>query len=94
MYHLLVELLQAVVTQVVSVCQGPLPAGMLIAPAIPLPREIYPLRMTELVAHEIQVTISGRTYGRKAYQLYQSHAPVHDRIGGLHIHGEVHLLVH
>ncbi len=54
--HLTVEIAQPMVAEVLIVNQVPLATGILIRPAITLAWEVDPLGMTELVAHEVQIT--------------------------------------
>ena len=52
----------------------PLAAGIFIAPAVALAREVDPLRMAELVAHEVQVAAVDRGRRREADHLVQGDA--------------------
>ena len=53
--HIPVETVQTAVFQQLIVGQIPLAAGMVEGPSVVLPREVDPLRMTELIAHEVEV---------------------------------------
>ncbi len=53
--HVPVETVQPAVFQQLVVGQIPLAAGMVEGPAVVLPREVDPLWMTELIAHEVEV---------------------------------------
>ena len=48
---------------------------------------------TELVAHEIQIAVTGSADGGQTDHLVQSDPTIHDRILRIHIHGKVHLLI-
>ena len=75
--HFSVEIAEIMVAQFLVVHQVPLSAGIFIAPAVSFPREVYPFRMTELIAHEVQVTsVDGRCRG-KPYHLVQGYAAVY-----------------
>ena len=53
--HVPVETVQPAVFQQLIVGQIPLAAGMVEGPSVVLPREVDPLGMTELIAHEVEV---------------------------------------
>ena len=56
LYHRPVEFIQMTVPEKIVVRQAPLPPGIAVTPAVSLPREVYPLRMAELITHEVEVT--------------------------------------
>ena len=109
MDHRLVEIPEESVAEIVRIREGPLPARVLVRPAVPLAGEVDPFRMAEFVAHEIEVAVArggGRhqadhlvegdaaVHGHQADHLVEGDAAVHDRILGFGVHGEVHFLVH
>ena len=95
-YHGPVELGQKTVLQHRVVLQMPLAAGITVRPPVLLPREIYPFRMPELIAHEVQVPTSFRPHKQReqSYHLVQCHPPVHHRARAKHRHIRVHLRPH
>ena len=84
---------QIFVFKVGIVCQGPLAAAILVAPAVALPGEVDPLRVAELVAHEGQVALAAQTHGQQTDHLVQGHAPVDHQILVVIGHTPVHFLV-
>jgi hypothetical protein len=60
-YHLLVEAVEVMVPQMISLHQIPPSAAVVIAPVVAFPWEIDPFRMSELISHEIQVPIVAQT---------------------------------
>ena len=54
--HLLVKVAQIVVAEFLVVHKVPLTAGILVAPSVVLAGEVNPFRVTELVAHEVEVS--------------------------------------
>src|SRR4051794_9210346 len=54
--HGRIEAIQGRVAQVRGIDEGPLAAGILEGVAVARSGEVYPLRMAELVAHEIEVS--------------------------------------
>ena len=55
--HFSVEISKIVVAEFMIIYQIPLSAGVFMAPAITLAREINPLWVTELITHEVEITI-------------------------------------
>ena len=51
--HRLIEISQAVIFQFQIIPQRPLPPRIMITPSVALAREIHPLGVPELIAHEI-----------------------------------------
>ena len=94
MNHILIEVHQILVPEIVRFAQRPLTAGIFIRPAVPCTWKIYPLGMPELIAHESQISVTGRRQRQKPYHLVEGHAPVHDKILGVNVHRRVHLLIH
>jgi hypothetical protein len=92
--HVLVEGLELAVAEVRVVGQVPLPPAVVEGPVVALPRKVDPLRMAELVAHEVQVPF---TPNRECYQpdhLVQGHASIHCQgFRGLEAHVRVDLAV-
>ena len=94
LYHRLVEIPQPRVAQEPVLRQRPLPPGVGVAPAVAFAREVDPLGVPELVAHEVEVGLPARRDGHQADHLVQRHAAVdHDILRRL-VHVEIHLLVH
>ncbi|VTR68605.1 hypothetical protein DESC_710101 [Desulfosarcina cetonica] len=85
-----IETGQQLVLESGIVHQRPLPAGVAIAPAIAFPGEVDPLGMTELVAHEVEITAARRGQGGQADHLVQGHGPGHADVRVI----EGHVLVH
>ena len=54
--HFSVEISKIVVAEFMIIYQIPLSAGVFMAPAITLAREINPLWVTELITHEVEIT--------------------------------------
>ena len=50
--------------------------------------------MAEFIAHEVEVSVSGRAYGGKPYHLVKRNSPVHDETLRILVHRSVHLLIH
>ena len=91
--HRIVEIVEIRVFQLLTVNKIPLPTGILVAPSVPLAREIYPLGMAELVTHEVEIaTIDGRRRDQ-TYHLMQGHATRHGHIVVILHHVPVHLIV-
>ena len=65
-----------------------------VAPAVALAREVDPLGVAELVAHEIQIGLPARRDGHQPDHLVQRHAAVDEQIFRRAVHVEIHLLVH
>ena len=91
--HGLVEVAQQLVAQEAVVREAPLAAGILEAPAVALAREVDPLRMAELVAHEVEVALAARADGHQADHLVQRDGTVHDHVLARAVHAGVHFLV-
>ena len=64
----------------------PLTAGVMIRPAIAFTREVYPFRMPEFIAHEIQITIARSRRGKKSGHLMQRHSTIHRNTVGKYAH--------
>ncbi|MBP2667714.1 MAG: hypothetical protein H6Q76_2694 [Firmicutes bacterium] len=58
MDHVVVKVIQICITQQRIVTQAPLPTAVLEAPPVALTGKIDPLRMSELVAHKIQIALT------------------------------------
>ena len=72
--------------------QTPLPPGVFAGPVVAFTGEVDPLRMSELVAHEVEISeLSGCRRG-KAHHLVERHRPVDDRIVGIQVHGKIDLM--
>ena len=53
--HLTIEVTKPVIAEIFVVDEAPLTTGIFVTPAITLTREVDPLRMSELIAHEIEI---------------------------------------
>mmetsp|Transcript_13633 Transcript_13633/g.30991 ORF Transcript_13633/g.30991 Transcript_13633/m.30991 type:complete len:257 (+) Transcript_13633:4385-5155(+) len=85
------------VPQVILICQIPSAAAVLMTPAVLGTGEINPLRMAELVAHEVQVALSTKTKHQQADHLVERQATIdaHGRRRALDgAHACVHLCIH
>ncbi len=76
-YHSLIEFGKKPVAKILVVEQVPLAARISVRPVVALPGKIYPFRMAELVAHEVQITAARSNQGDQSYHLVQGHAAVH-----------------
>ena len=92
--HSLVELQQIVVLQLTVLYQMPQPSCITVAPIVALSRKVYPIGVSKLVAHKVEVGLSARQNGKEAYHLVQRHSPIH--VNGMRrlFHRVVHGLVH
>ena len=79
--------------QIGVVCQTPLPAAIVVAPAVALPGEVNPLGVAEFIAHKGQIPLTAQAHGQQTDQLVQGHAPVDDHTLALTVHRPVHLFV-
>mmetsp|Transcript_24606 Transcript_24606/g.76616 ORF Transcript_24606/g.76616 Transcript_24606/m.76616 type:complete len:642 (+) Transcript_24606:455-2380(+) len=95
--HQLIEGLEELVAEVVRIGQVPAAPAVLVAAAILRPREVNPLRVPELVAHEVQIPLAAEAQHQQPDHLVHGEAPV-DAEGGLRTldeaHAGVHLCVH
>mmetsp|Transcript_5065 Transcript_5065/g.9007 ORF Transcript_5065/g.9007 Transcript_5065/m.9007 type:complete len:309 (-) Transcript_5065:1351-2277(-) len=57
-------------------------------------REIDPLGVTELVAHEVEVTFASKCRSDRSDHLVQGYATVHDVVVHVHFHSIVHFRIH
>ena len=55
LYHIFIEVVEPLIFQVAVILQTPLPPAIVEAPAVAFPGEVNPFRVTEFVAHEVQV---------------------------------------
>mmetsp|Transcript_58518 Transcript_58518/g.127102 ORF Transcript_58518/g.127102 Transcript_58518/m.127102 type:complete len:437 (+) Transcript_58518:300-1610(+) len=95
--HQLVERVEELVAEVVGIREVPAAAAVLVAPAVRRGREVDPLWVSELVAHEVEVALAAEAEHQEADHLVQSQAAV-DAHGVLRAldqaHARVHLRVH
>ena len=89
--HRRIESAEIMVAQVRIVHQGPLPSGIFVRPSVSRTREVDPFRMTEFIAHEIEVSPSAGRQGNQTDHLVESYATVHDQIFRSLRHRRVHL---
>lgn len=75
--HFLVEVAQVVVAKLFVVNQVPLPAGIFITPSIAFAGEIYPLWVSKLIAHEVEVTAIDGRCRHEPYHLVKRDAAVY-----------------
>ena len=54
-HHLSIKLIQPIISQIFVLYQIPLSPAIFVTPIITLPWKIYPLRMTKLITHEIEI---------------------------------------
>mmetsp|Transcript_78471 Transcript_78471/g.202067 ORF Transcript_78471/g.202067 Transcript_78471/m.202067 type:complete len:423 (-) Transcript_78471:401-1669(-) len=96
-HHQLVEGLEVLVAQVVRVRQVPAAAAEVVAPVVLGAREVDPLGVAELVAHEVEVALATKAQHQEAQHLVQRQTAV-DAHGGRgrldQAHACVHLRVH
>ena len=91
--HGIVEAVEVFVFQVFAVNEVPLASGILIAPSVAFTREVDPFRMSELIAHEVEVAAVDAGERHEAYHLVESHAALHCEVVVAVHHVPVHLLV-
>lgn len=72
-YHLLLKLVQKVISQWSILSQVPSSYAMLIRPSITLSGKIDPLRMSEFVAHKCKITLTSKCKSNKANHFMKSH---------------------
>lgn len=58
--HDLIELSKGIVVKVFVIFKTPLAAAPVMTPVVALSREIYPLRMAELVTHKVKVCLAAQ----------------------------------
>mmetsp|Transcript_126990 Transcript_126990/g.301597 ORF Transcript_126990/g.301597 Transcript_126990/m.301597 type:complete len:383 (-) Transcript_126990:128-1276(-) len=95
--HKLIKGLEELVAQQIILCQVPSTSAVLVAPAVLRAREVDPLGVPELVAHEVQVALAAQGEHKKSDHLVQRQATVdaHGRQGaGEGAHAGVHLGIH
>mmetsp|Transcript_9850 Transcript_9850/g.28314 ORF Transcript_9850/g.28314 Transcript_9850/m.28314 type:complete len:381 (+) Transcript_9850:270-1412(+) len=93
--HRRVEVVEVDVPQVGLVGQGPLAAGAVVRPVVADAREVDPLGVAELIAHEVEVALAAESHSHHADALVQRDAAVDDEVGrGEERHAVVHLLIH
>ena len=74
--HRGVEVAERLEAEIRVVPQGPLPAGMGIVPAVLRPREVDPLGVAELVAHEVEVRAAVERSRRETRHLVERNRAV------------------
>ena len=88
-----IKFLQVLIFKIRVVAEVPLSAAVVEAEGVALPREVDPLGVSELVAHEVQVRISAQTDRQQPDHLVQRDAPVDDVVLGTEVaHVEVDFL--
>mmetsp|Transcript_61777 Transcript_61777/g.147378 ORF Transcript_61777/g.147378 Transcript_61777/m.147378 type:complete len:223 (+) Transcript_61777:4157-4825(+) len=95
--HQLVKSLEEVVAQVILVCEIPAAAAVVVTPAILRPREVNPLWVSKLIAHEVQVALTTKAEHQETNHLVQSQATVNAHRGSRALnqaHTCVHLGIH
>mmetsp|Transcript_13740 Transcript_13740/g.31730 ORF Transcript_13740/g.31730 Transcript_13740/m.31730 type:complete len:415 (+) Transcript_13740:249-1493(+) len=93
--HGRVEVVEMDVTKMRLVREVPLAASVMVRPVVPDAGEVDPLRVTKLVAHEVEISLSSERHCDEADHLVQGDAAVDDGVGGgQERHAVVHLLVH
>ena len=91
--HRVVKLLQLMVLQLRIVCQAPLSAAILEAVAVAFPGEVNPLRMSEFVAHKVQISVAARRHRHQTNHFVQFHGPLDRQTRISYAHVPVHLLI-
>ena len=76
MYHIAIEGIEELIIEVLTIDELPLTAGILVAPAIAFAREIDPFWMTELIAHEVEITAIDGSEGDETDHLVEGNAAV------------------
>ena len=71
--HDSVELAQLTVTQQIVIHEVPLTSAVVKAEAVAFAREVDPLRVTELVSHEVQVGLSAQALRYQSNHLVKGH---------------------
>mmetsp|Transcript_84829 Transcript_84829/g.262614 ORF Transcript_84829/g.262614 Transcript_84829/m.262614 type:complete len:319 (-) Transcript_84829:497-1453(-) len=94
LHHVLVELVEEPVAQVVLVRQVVATVGVVVAPAVALAREVDPLGVAELVAAEAQVALPQRKADHADHLVQGQAALDAGRRGRQRAHARVHLGVH
>src|SRR5574344_2156914 len=78
----------------VRIRQRPLSAGVKVGPVITFSRKVNPFRMTELITHEVEVSIAGRSKCYESYHFMKGDAAIHNNVLRIFAHRVVHLLVY
>ena len=73
--------------------QIPLPSTVVIAPIVLLSWEVDPFRMTEFIAHKVQVALSTKRLSQKSNHFVQSHSPIDFKTRLVSTHLWVNLLI-
>ena len=63
MNHIAVEAIQPTVFQRIVIRQIPLATSILVRPTVSFSRKVYPLRMAEFVAHEVEIATGTERQG-------------------------------
>lgn len=79
LYHFLLEVVQKVVSQITVVRKIPSSSAVMVRPAVALTGEVNPFRMSELVAHESQITLTSETECQESDHFMQSHSSENSR---------------
>ena len=66
---------------------------MLVRPTISFARKIDPLGMSEFVAHEVQIPMSGGAKGRQARHFVQGHRALDAQVAGTSVHAVIDRVV-
>ena len=74
--HLFVEVAELAVAQVFVAKQVPLASAVVIAEVVALAREVNPLGMAKLVAHEVKIAFTAKTLRQQADHLVKRHTSV------------------
>lgn len=91
MYYVLVKLAEEFVFQVFAVYEAPLAACVLVRPAVAFAREVDPFRMTELVAHKVEVAAVDCGERDEAYHFVERDAAVHVHVVVVNHHVPIHV---
>ena len=68
----------------------PLSPAVMVVEVVALSGEVYPLGMSELISHEVEVSVSAQSDCEESYNLMKRHASVNDKVRWrAFAHGEV-----
>ena len=89
--HRFIEAGKVGIMEVFSILERPLAAGVFIRPTVTLTREVDPLRMSELIAHKIEVTAIYCSEGNKANHLMESDTAIYQKCFITLFHMPIHI---
>ena len=86
-------MVEELVFEVLAIDEVPLTSCVLVAPTITFSWEVNPFRMTELVAHEIEVATVYGSDSHEAYHFVQRHAAFDHKVVVTDHHVPIHFFV-